>query len=77
MQTANSLEKCLRLGKTESGRRGWSEDEVGGWHHQCSGRELGRTSGGGEGQGGLACFSPWGHRELDTTGRLNNSISSV
>ena len=30
------------------------------WHHPRDGRELGQTSGGGEGQGGLACCSPWG-----------------
>ena len=43
-----------------------------GRHHKCNGHELGQTSGDGEGQGGLACCSPWGHKELDTTGRLNN-----
>ena len=53
-----------------------SEDEIDRRHHQCSGHELGQTSGDGEGQGGLACFSPQGHKELDTTGQLNN-ISSV
>ena len=26
-----------------------------------------------EGQGGLACCSPWGHKEWDTTERLNNN----
>ena len=35
-----------------------SEDEIDRRHHQCSGHELGQTSGDGEGQGGLACFSP-------------------
>ena len=29
--------------------------------------ELGQTSGDGEGQGGLACCSPWGPKEVDTT----------
>ena len=33
--------------------------------------ELGQTSGDGEGQGGLARCSPWGHKELDTTEQLN------
>ena len=32
-----------------------------GWHHRCDGHELGQT-GDGEGQGGLACCSPWGCR---------------
>ena len=37
------------------------------WHHQSNGHELGQTSGDGEGQGGLACCSPPGPKELDTT----------
>ena len=51
-----------------------SEDEMAGWYHQCNEHELGQTLGGGEGQGGLVCCSPWAHRELDTTGRLNNML---
>jgi len=47
------------------------EDEMAGWQHRCNEHELGQTHG--EGQGGLACCSPWGHRESDTTGRLNNN----
>ena len=39
-----------------------------GWHHQCNEHELGQTPGGGEGQGSLACFIPWGRKELDMTG---------
>ena len=39
-----------------------SEDEMAGWNHQCNGHELGQTPGDGEGQGGLACYSPWGCR---------------
>ena len=34
---------------------------------------LGQTPGDGEGQGGLVCCSPWGSKELDTTGQLNNN----
>ena len=49
-----------------------SEDEVAGWHHQCKGHELGQTSGDGEGQRHLTCCSPWGRKELDTTGQVNN-----
>ena len=44
-----------------------------GWHHRFNGHELGQTPGDGEGQGSLACCSPWGQKELDTTCRLNNS----
>ena len=42
-------------------------------HHQINGQEPGQTPGDGEGQGGLACCSPWGHKELDMTGQLNNN----
>ena len=49
-----------------------AEDEMVGWHHQLNGHELDQTLGDGEGQGSLACCSPWGHRESDTTERLNN-----
>ena len=38
------------------------------WHHRGNGHELGKTLGDGEGQGGLVCCSPWGHKELDMTG---------
>ena len=44
-----------------------------GQHHQCNEHEPGQTLGDGEGQGGLACCRPWGCKELDTTGRLNNN----
>ena len=50
-----------------------SEDEMAGWHHWCTGHELGQTLGDGEGQGGLAYYSPWGYKELDMTGPLNNN----
>ena len=43
-----------------------------GWHHRLDGREFEQALGDGEGQGSLACCRPWGHRELDTTERLNN-----
>ena len=49
-----------------------SEDETPGQHQQCNERELEQTPGDGEGQGDLACCSPWGHKELVTTGQLNN-----
>ena len=38
-----------------------------GWHHQLNGHEFEQALGGGEGQGSLACYSPWGGKELDTT----------
>ena len=42
-----------------------------GWHHQLNGHELEQILGDGEGQGSLACCSPWGCTESDTTERLN------
>ena len=42
-----------------------------GWHHWIDGHEFGQTLGVGDGQGSLACCSPWGRKELDTTERLN------
>ena len=43
-----------------------AEDEKAGRHHQFKGHELGQTLRDGEEQGGLACCSPWGCKELDT-----------
>ena len=36
-------------------------------NHRFNGHELGQTPGDGKGQGSLACCSPWGRKELDTT----------
>ena len=38
-----------------------------GWHHRLNGRGFGWIPGVGGGQGGLACYNSWGHRESDTT----------
>ena len=54
-----------------AGGDGVAEDEKAGWHHQLNGYEFGQTPGVGDGQGSLAWCSPWGHKELDTTERLN------
>ena len=63
MQTADSFEKALMLGKIEGRRRrGTTVDEMVGWHHQLNGHVFGWTLGVGDGQGGLAGCSPWGHR---------------
>ena len=48
-----------------------TEDEMVGWHHQLNGDEFKQTPGVGDGQGGLACCGPWGHKESDTTEQLN------
>ena len=49
-----------------------TEDEMVGWHHPLNGHEFEQTLGDSEGQGSLACCSPWGRKESDTTERLNN-----
>ena len=48
-----------------------TEDELVGWHHRLNGHEFDSTLRLGDVQGGLACYSPWGHKELDTTEGLN------
>ena len=45
------------------------------WHHRLQGHEFEQTPGGSEGQGSLACCSPWDCTELDMTEQLNNNSS--
>ena len=42
-------------------------DKMVGWHHQLNGREFEQALGDSEGLGSLACGSPWGCKESDTT----------
>ena len=51
--------------------KGTTEDEMVGWHHQLNGHGFEWTPGVDDGQGGLACCGPWGHKESDMTERLN------
>ena len=51
--------------------KGMTEDEMVGWHHWFDGHKFEQAAGVGDGQGSLACCSPWGHKELDTTKQLN------
>ena len=51
--------------------KGMTEDEIVGWHHWLNGLEFEQAPGFGDGQGNLACCSPWDHKELDLTERLN------
>ena len=44
-----------------------TEDEVVGWHHQLNGHECEQAPGDGDEQGNIVLYSPWGHKELDTT----------
>ena len=71
MRRVDSLEK------TDAGRdwgqeeKGTTEDEMAGWHHRLDGHEFEQAPGVGDGQGSLAFCSPWCHKQLDTTKRLN------
>ena len=51
--------------------KGMTEDKMVGWHQRLNGHGFGWTPGVGDGQGGLACCGSWGHKESDTTERLN------
>ena len=48
-------------------KKGKTKDEMVGWHHRLHGHELEQAVGDSDGQGSLVCFSPWGHKESDTT----------
>ena len=63
MQRADSLEKDLEAGKDQrQEEKGVTEDEMVGWHHQFNGHELKQIPGDSDGQGSLACCSPWGRK---------------
>ena len=70
--------KSWLIGKDPDAGKDWgqaeegtTEDEMVGWHHRLNGHEVGWTPGVGDRQGGLVCCGSWGHKELDTTERLN------
>ena len=72
MRRTDSLEKILMLGKIEGRRRrAWQRMSWLGWHHRLNEHEFEQAPGVGDGQGSLACCSPWGCKELDTTEQLN------
>ena len=56
------------LGKTEGRKedKGTTEDEMVRWHHLLNGHESEKILGDSEGQGNLACCSPWGRTESTT-----------
>ena len=53
--------------------KGMTEDKRVGWHHWLNGHEFEQALGDGLGQGILACYSPWGCKESDTTEELRSS----
>ena len=62
----------LMLGKTRrQEEKGTTEDEMVGWHHRLDGREFEQAPGVGDGQGSLACCTPWDREESDMTEKLN------
>ena len=74
MWTADSIEKTLMLGNDcVWEEKGMTEDEMVGWHPRLNGHEFEQALGDSEGQGGLACCSPWSCKELGMIEQLNNS----
>ena len=67
MQRVDSLEKTHAGRDWGKEEKGMTEDEMFGWHHRLNGHEFGQAPGDGEGQGSLACCSPWGCKESDRT----------
>ena len=68
MRRDDSLEKILKLGKTQ-GRRSeqYIDNEMVGWHHQLNAHEFEQTLGDSEEQGSLMCCSPQNHKESNMT----------
>ena len=71
------IEKKKKKKSPDSGQdwrleeKGTTEDEMVGWHHWRDTHECEQALGVGDGHGGLACCSPWGHKESDKTKQLN------
>ena len=70
--------KSWLIGKDSDAGRDWGQEEKGtteddmvGWHHWFDGHEFEQAPGVGDGQGSLACCSPWGHKESDMTEWVN------
>ena len=57
--------------RLRAGGKGMTEDQMVEWHHWLNGHEFEQTLRD-NGQGSLACCSPWGHKESDMTKWLNN-----
>ena len=70
--------KNLNAGKDRrQEEKGVTEDRMVGWHHWLDGLEFEQAPGDSKGQRNLACCSPWGRKELDTTERLNNNTTQI
>ena len=62
MPTQFKIETLKNLKDRRQEEKGITECEMVGWHHRFDGHEFEQAPGVGEGQGSLACCSPWGHR---------------
>ena len=58
-------------------KKGTTENEMVGWHHQSYGHEFEQALGVGDKQGSLVCCSPWGRKEWDMTEGLNNNNNRI
>ena len=67
------IRKDLDAMKDWRQEKGMTEDEMVGRHHWLDGHEFELSPGDGEGQGSLACCSPWGHKESDMSKQLINN----
>ena len=61
------IKKDPDAGKDWRQEKGTTKDKMVGWYHRLNGHEFEQALGDGEGQGSLACWSPWGGKESDTT----------
>ena len=70
----HTVQRTDSLEKTDAGKdwrqeeKGMTEDEMIGWHHRLNGHQFEQALGFGDGQGRLACCSPWDCKESDVTG---------
>ena len=65
MQRTDSLEKILMLENFEGERRRGQQRMR--WHHRLNEHEFEQSPEAGDGQGNLACGSPWGRKKSDMT----------
>ena len=77
-------ERSQLIGKDPDVGRDWGQEEKGaaedekvGWHHQLNGHEFEQALRDSEGQGRLACYSPWGRKKSDTAEQLNNNNNNL